>query len=427
MCGNVSQSFAELLNRDCQCISIDHAALERATHLLLDGSGVKLPSWAESSLFAAVPVFVSSDQIARMREVVVAVNAVVSSPQYQEIVLTRAPEIARHPVRHESVFFGFDFHLSTNGPQLIEINTNAGGPLLNFFLARAQQACCEEARRLTVAGHGAGELDREFVEMFRKEWALADLQRPLHTIAIVDDAPETQFLHPEFLLFRELFRQSGFQAFVVAPEDLRFEAGALHYAGHRIDLVYNRLVDFYLQQPNHEALRTAYLSNSAVITPHPRAHALYADKRNLIELRDVELHRQIGLSQQHSDLLVSHIPETQVVDAADAERLWSERKQWFLKPIHGYGGKAAYRGDKLTRGTFQEILRHEYVAQRVIAPSQRHVMVEGSVVPLKLDIRCFVYGTDVQLIAARLYHGQTTNFRTAGGGFAPVYTATEPV
>jgi hypothetical protein len=25
-------------------------------------------------------------------------------------------------------------------------------------------------------------------------------------------------------------------------------------------------------------------------------------------------------------------------------------------------------------------------------------------------------------VAARLYQGQTTNFRTAGGGFAPVFT-----
>jgi hypothetical protein len=28
----------------------------------------------------------------------------------------------------------------------------------------------------------------------------------------------------------------------------------------------------------------------------------------------------------------------------------------------------------------------------------------------------------VQFITARLYQGQTTNFRTPGGGFAPVFT-----
>jgi hypothetical protein len=43
-------------------------------------------------------------------------------------------------------------------------------------------------------------------------------------------------------------------------------------------------------------------------------------------------------------------------------------------------------------------------------------------VELKLDLRNYVYAGHVQLIAARLWQGQTTNFRTPGGGFAPVLT-----
>jgi hypothetical protein len=38
---------------------------------------------------------------------------------------------------------GYDFHLSPDGPRLIEINTNAGGAFLNAALARAHHACCE--------------------------------------------------------------------------------------------------------------------------------------------------------------------------------------------------------------------------------------------------------------------------------------------
>jgi hypothetical protein len=41
-------------------------------------------------------------------------------------------------------------------------------------------------------------------------------------------------------------------------------------------------------------------------------------------------------------------------------------------------------------------------------------------------MRCFVYRGSVQLISARLYQGQTTNFRTPGGGFAPVFTVHDP-
>jgi hypothetical protein len=38
----------------------------------------------------------------------------------------------------------------------------------------------------------------------------------------------------------------------------------------------------------------------------------------------------------------------------------------------------------------------------------------------KMDIRCYAYAGQVQFMVARLYQGQTTNFRTAGGGFAMV-------
>jgi len=39
---------------------------------------------------------------------------------------------------------------------------------------------------------------------------------------------------------------------------------------------------------------------------------------------------------------------------------------------------------------------------------------------LKFDVRAYAYDGKIQLLAARMYSGQTTNFRTSGGGFAPV-------
>ena len=44
----------------------------------------------------------------------------------------------------------------------------------------------------------------------------------------------------------------------------------------RIDFVYNRLTDFALAAASSRALREAYLAGAAVISPHPRAHALFA-------------------------------------------------------------------------------------------------------------------------------------------------------
>ena len=56
--------------------------------------------------------------------------------------------------------------------------------------------------------------------------------------------------------------------------------------------------------------------------------------------------------------------------------------------------------------------------------SERTIELEGERTPLKLDLRAYVYDGVSQLLAARLYQGQTTNFRTRGGGFAPVLTQT---
>ena len=114
-------------------------------------------------------------------------------------------------------------------------------------------------------------------------------------------------------------------------------------------------------------------------------------------------------------------PRTESVTPERAESLWAERRKYFFKPAAGYGSKAAYRGDKLTRRVWQEILHGTYVAQALVAPSERHVAVDNAETDLKLDIRAYVYGGAIQLVAARLYEGQTTNFRTPGGGFAPVF------
>jgi hypothetical protein len=51
------------------------------------------------------------------------------------------------------------------------------------------------------------------------------------------------------------------------------------------------------------------------------------------------------------------------------------------------------------------------------------IELDGERVARKMDVRLYTYGGEVLLAAARLYQGQTTNFRTPGGGFAPVLTA----
>ena len=75
-----------------------------------------------------------------------------------------------------------------------------------------------------------------------------------------------------------------------------------------------------------------------------------------------------------------------------------------------------------TAPVFEEILEGDYVVQDLVPPSARRIGTEAEPVELKIDLRNYAYRGRVQLVTARLYQGQTTNFRTPGGGFAPVLT-----
>jgi hypothetical protein len=421
--GLTCTELAERLNRVCQCITVDRDRLDR--ELAGDEGGpavAHLLHGGRPNLFADSTVFVGEREIDRMAHVVAAVERVVAAPAFREIVLGYAPASARFQPRAAGVFLGYDFHLGAGGPQLIEINTNAGGGLLNALLARAQQACCDSVAALLPGSLGSASPDDVFMDMFRQEWRLERGDATLERIAIVDEAPREQYLAPEFVLFQQLFERHGVAAIICDPEELAWREGALWRGSERIDLVYNRLTDFGLDAANACVLREAYLAGGVALTPHPRAHALYADKRNLIALTDPAVLARCGADAQTRDILLAGIPRTEAVSRLRAEEFWQRRRQLFFKPAAGYGSRAAYRGDKLTRRVFEEILDGTYVAQAVVPPSERRIEVDGAPVDLKVDLRNYVYRGRVQLISARLYRGQTTNFRTPGGGFAPVLT-----
>lgn len=417
---------AAVLNRGCVCRSVDHARLRQALAGETDetgreGCGIPHAHLLQThpNLFSDTSVYVAEAHLEFMADLIRAIERVVVLPAWHARVLAHAPEIARFRPRAAGVFLGYDFHLGADGPKLIEINTNAGGGLLNAKLLRAQQACCVQAERPMM---DQVTVEADFVAMFRSEWKLTYGDVPLKRIAIVDEAPEKQFLASEFELFRQLFEANGIAALVLAPEALSFNGRNLVHDGQVVDLVYNRLTDFALEDPRHAALRAAYLADAAVITPHPHAHALYADKRNLNILTDDAWLQAAGVGEADRRLLRAGVPRTEEVLPENASSYWAGRKQWFFKPAAGYGSKAAYRGDKLTKRVFEEISLGGYVAQALVPPSERRLLVDGEEQDLKLDLRNYAYRGDVQLVSARLYQGQTTNFRTPGGGFAAVFS-----
>ena len=363
-----------------------------------ESEGVAFPG----NMFSPFRVAVSQAHAVRMAEIIRGIERAVMLDAYREKVLGWAPSIARFDPGTPGVFFGYDFHIGDDGPRLIEINTNAGGAYLNVLLAKAWGESTDA--------------EKTFHDMFMAEWRLRRGGGEPRHVAIVDDDCASQFLYPEFCLFKKLFRNHGISASIVDARDLEFRGGRLFHGDRQVDLVYNRLTDFSLEADSHLALRQAYLADAVVLTPHPRAHALFADKRNLSVLTDRSALESIGVDEETAALLLGGIAKTRIVKESDPEALWAKRRSLFFKPGAGYGARAVYRGDKLTRRVWGEILAGDYVCQEYVPAME--LDTEGRV--LKYDYRNFAYEGRVQLLAARLYQGQTTNFRTEGGGFARV-------
>ncbi len=364
------------------------------------------------TMFSETAICISHAHLAQMKSVIAAVETLVSLPTWQARVLgeTRENYLPANP----GVFFGYDFHLNADGAHLIEINTNAGGGFLSALFERSQLVAGLPG--ITV---GAANPEQAFVDMFRREWELQRGRVPLQSVAIVDENPQAQYFYPEFVLARDAFERAGIRAFIADPSELKSGVDGVYLGDTHIGLVYNRLTDFSLAQ--FPLLLNDYKHNLLVLTPHPHAYQLYADKRNLALLSDEAFLRSTGLDESNLSALLEGVPQTVLIESRDEKSWWAERKDWFFKPATGFGGRGSYRGDKLTRGVFEEIVHGGYVAQRKAMPGEVMVQVgEAEAAAFKYDVRCYVYEGEIQLMVARMYQGQTTNFRTPGGGFALV-------
>lgn len=416
-----AHSSAETLNQGCFCrtLNVNRLREQLETDPSLKGMREHITA-TRPNLFSSTVVFLSRETEQRITATVAAIERVMALPAYQAQALSRTPAIAQQAFGPMGACTGFDFHLGTGGPQLIEINTNAGGAMLNAALARAQEACCAAMDWVFTPHAGLDTLEQTFFDMFMTEWRSQRGDAHLGSVLIVDDDPAAQYLAPEFELYRQLFQNHGVVASIADPSELAWHEDKLWHQGTPVDMVYNRLTDFYLAEPGHQALRHAYEAGAVVLTPHPHAHALYADKRNLVALSQDDLLAAWGVSPADRSLLKAGVPQTRLVTVERANELWAQRRQLFFKPVAGFGAKAAYRGDKLTRRVWSEILAGDFVAQALVPPGERLIEVDGTLTDLKFDIRAYTYAGKVQLLAARMYTGQTTNFRTQGGGFAPV-------
>ena len=201
-----SRSAAEALNQDCFCRTLNEGRLREQIERdpCLQGLMQSITQ-TRPHLFSSTVVFLASEMAQKMAATIAAIERVIGLPGYQAQALARAPAIAQYAFGPIGACMGFDFHLGVQGPQLIEINTNAGGALLNVALARAQEACCEEMDWAFASKASADKLEQTFFDMFASEWQHQRGNAALGYVLIVDDDPLAPHLAPQFSFFPPIF------------------------------------------------------------------------------------------------------------------------------------------------------------------------------------------------------------------------------
>lgn len=333
---------------------------------------------------------------------------------YRDSLPPPDPRLVTWTPGNRGALTSFDFHITPEGlPKLIEVNTNAAFGLLGEVLYAAHSLPLGIERKMS----------QQLRATFVREVQSFVHPRAIKNVAIVDEDPPRQNFYLEFLMYQDLFADLGWSAQIddVAAFTYRGEQNQLVHKASRtiIDLVYNRYTDFYLQETPSRELREAYYHGAAVFTPHPREYWLLADKNRLAQLSQEHLLAELPIDAGDKEVLRQVIPKTlDKRSFVSAEDLWKRRKAYFLKPATSHGAKAVYKGASISRKVLEQIWDSDFLAQEVVPPTPFHPAPDS--VPFKFDLRCIAYAGEIQMLLARLYRGQLTNFKTPGGGLAAV-------
>ncbi len=324
------------------------------------------------------------------------------NPDYKNALKAVLPAAAGIDPGAPGILMGYDFHLTENGPKLIEINNNAGGLYIGKqqWLPQTDLPCWDEG------------LVRRLIRMFPENW-----QR----IAIMDADVTSQFMYPEMLAYADLLRMHGREVAVLSPQDLRLEADGLYAGEMRIDGIYNRHTDFYLESSELAHVHAAFEQGLVQLNPHPRSYALLGDKGRMVDWWREGLLDGI-LAAEEVAFIRAVVPETRrfadydTEADCDMEKIWRERKAWVFKPAARHGGKGVVLGRAMSRKRFAGIDIADTVMQRYVPAS--HVTLNEE--EFRFDIRLFTHGAELIALAGRVWQGQMTNFRSTGSGWVQI-------
>ncbi len=110
------------------------------------------------------------------------------SKTYRELVFPDLPEVARFDPGHAALMMGYDFHLTEQGPRLIEVNTNAGGAYIAWL--------SEQQTNRPSAIPLSHRFQTRLLQSYLQEWHdFSGGERPLKNVLVMDEDPEQQPLY----------------------------------------------------------------------------------------------------------------------------------------------------------------------------------------------------------------------------------------
>ncbi|WP_138159344.1 glutathionylspermidine synthase family protein [Peptoniphilus catoniae] len=171
----------------------------------------------------------------------------------------------------------------------------------------------------------------------------------------------------DFLIFRDYYREKGYNCEICDPRDLTYKNGKLMWKDYSIDLVYRRFVALEFMKYYDEAkdFIAAYKDKAFVMLGSFRTHLLHT-KLTFYILR----HRDTlaFLNEEERTFIEKHIPFTDYLSEDALKELKNNKDDYIIKPFDGYQTSGVYTGVSLSQNEWEKVLdkavKEEYIYQK---------------------------------------------------------------
>lgn len=257
-------------------------------------------------------------------------------------------------------------------------------------------------------------------------------------IAILEFRQSFQTAVPsEYELFRDFYRESGYEAEIVSPDQLEFRNGVLRRGPFEINLIHRRISvqEFLMRFDLNHPLVQAYRARAVCIVNSFRSEL--AHKKAMFGLlTDETLTSKFPAAERRA--IQEHVPWTRLVAATKTtyrgetvdlpDFILQNQARLVLKPNDDYGGRGAFRGWEVDSAGWERALREAthtpYVVQEKVEPAKSvfPMLTYGHLEfrEMQVDLHPQAYLGKIMGCASWLTATGTGGF-SVGSGLAPTY------